>query len=144
LFLPFHTIASHGTGDEISWECQGNGQYIFRLNFYRDCNGIAAPNSINLTTTFPGVPTINLPKIAQFSIAHERFQVFTECFPMKFELEIHNRFGQLIFSSATPGSGWDGKYNESPSPEGLYVYRLGYKMPYQKKVVKTGTIALIR
>jgi gliding motility-associated-like protein len=75
---------------------------------------------------------------------NERFQVFTECFPLEFELEIHNRFGQLIFSSATPALGWDGKYNEVPSPEGLYVYRVGYKMPYQKKVVKTGTIALIR
>jgi hypothetical protein len=74
LFFPFHSMASHGTGGEISWECQGNGQYIFRLNFYRDCAGIAAPNSVSLTTTVPGVTFISLQKISQFSIAPDGFQ----------------------------------------------------------------------
>ncbi len=27
-------------GGEITWTCQGNGQYVFRLVLYRDCNGI--------------------------------------------------------------------------------------------------------
>ena len=26
-------------GGEITWECQGNGQYVFQLVIYRDCNG---------------------------------------------------------------------------------------------------------
>jgi hypothetical protein len=73
LFFPFHSMASHGTGGEISWECQGNGQYIFRLNFYRDCAGIAAPNSVSLTTTVPGVTFISLQKIAQFSITNNGY-----------------------------------------------------------------------
>ena len=32
--------ASHLMGGEITWECQPNGQYIFTLRVYRDCNGI--------------------------------------------------------------------------------------------------------
>lgn len=32
-------FASHYMGGEITWECQGNGQYIFKLAIYRDCNG---------------------------------------------------------------------------------------------------------
>lgn len=33
------TSAFHLIGGEISWECQGSGQYIFSLSVYRDCNG---------------------------------------------------------------------------------------------------------
>jgi len=33
--------ATHVMGGEIIWECQPNGQYIFTLRIYRDCNGVA-------------------------------------------------------------------------------------------------------
>lgn len=31
--------ATHGMGGEITWTCQGGGDYVFELIFYRDCNG---------------------------------------------------------------------------------------------------------
>ncbi len=37
--------ASHLMGGEITWECQPNGQYIFTLRVYRDCNGIPGSSS---------------------------------------------------------------------------------------------------
>lgn len=66
-------FASHGMGGEISWECQGNGQYKFRLIFYRDCNGIPGPNALSLTTTIPGIPSIPMSKISQVDISHAGF-----------------------------------------------------------------------
>ncbi|MEZ4939081.1 MAG: hypothetical protein R2799_15945, partial [Crocinitomicaceae bacterium] len=41
LFMLFSYVSfgSHYMGGEITWECQGNGQYIFQLVIYRDCNG---------------------------------------------------------------------------------------------------------
>ena len=41
--------ASHLMGGEITWACQGNGQYIFTLKLYRDCNGITPPSSVQLS-----------------------------------------------------------------------------------------------
>ncbi|MBW7868094.1 MAG: gliding motility-associated C-terminal domain-containing protein [Brumimicrobium sp.] len=35
----FTARATHGMGGDITWHCLGNGQYIFELKFYRDCNG---------------------------------------------------------------------------------------------------------
>ncbi|MFN5324827.1 MAG: PKD domain-containing protein [Bacteroidota bacterium] len=57
------TKASHGMGGELTWTCQPNGQFKFRLKFYRDCSGIPAPNSVTLTTTVPGVPNIPMPRV---------------------------------------------------------------------------------
>jgi gliding motility-associated-like protein len=39
-FLRNNTVyATHILGGELSWECQGNGSYVFDLILYRDCNG---------------------------------------------------------------------------------------------------------
>ncbi|TXH26701.1 MAG: hypothetical protein E6Q99_04285, partial [Elusimicrobia bacterium] len=37
--------ATHAMGGELTYECVGNGLYRVRLNFYRDCNGVAAPSN---------------------------------------------------------------------------------------------------
>lgn len=60
----FNSIhASHGMGGEITWQCQPNGAFVFQLKFYRDCNGINAPMSLNMTSTVPGVPAIPMTRI---------------------------------------------------------------------------------
>lgn len=61
--------ASHGMGGEITWTCLPSGQFKFKMKFYRDCNGIDGPLSVDLNTTVPGVPTINCLKIAQNDIS---------------------------------------------------------------------------
>ncbi|HLW30521.1 MAG TPA: gliding motility-associated C-terminal domain-containing protein [Brumimicrobium sp.] len=38
-FIPKKANATHGMGGEITWSCLGNGDYVFELKFYRDCNG---------------------------------------------------------------------------------------------------------
>ncbi|MBK9147227.1 MAG: hypothetical protein IPM12_05310 [Flavobacteriales bacterium] len=46
LLLPQHEAkATHAMGGELTYECVGSGQYRVRLNFYRDCNGVAAPTN---------------------------------------------------------------------------------------------------
>lgn len=68
LFPITDVIASHGLGGEITWTCLPNGQFKFRMKFYRDCNGIQAPTNITLTTTVPGMTSIPMPKVQQNDI----------------------------------------------------------------------------
>ncbi len=59
----FNAKASHLMGGEITWACQGNGQYIFTLKLYRDCNGINTPTTVSLLVfNHPTVSTINLTR----------------------------------------------------------------------------------
>lgn len=39
--------ATHAMGGELTYECIGPNLYRVRLNFYRDCNGVAAPSNCN-------------------------------------------------------------------------------------------------
>ncbi len=64
------TYASHLMGGEITWECQGNGQYIFKLKFYRDCNGINTPATVTISViNHPSVQTITLNLVSQTDIS---------------------------------------------------------------------------
>ncbi|MBL4654192.1 MAG: hypothetical protein JKY33_00030, partial [Bacteroidia bacterium] len=45
--------ASHAMGLDISYTCVGPDTYEFTMNFYRDCDGMAAPSSATLNVTSP-------------------------------------------------------------------------------------------
>ena len=71
--LPQVSFATHGMGGEITWDCLGNGQYKFRMKFYRDCNGIGMPGSVDMETTVPGRPIITLFLVSQQDISPNGF-----------------------------------------------------------------------
>jgi gliding motility-associated-like protein len=57
---------------------------------------------------------------------------------------IYNRWGQLIFSSVTPGEGWDGKVNGVPQASGTYVWMLKAEDMAGKLYQLKGTSTIIR
>lgn len=62
--------ASHLMGGEITWDCQGGGQYIFTMKLYRDCNGNGVTSVVNLdVSNLPGLSTITLNLISQTDIS---------------------------------------------------------------------------
>ena len=67
-----------------------------------------------------------------------------ECEPEDFSMEIFNRWGELVFASNDPLRSWDGTYGGALSPDGVYVYRAGYRLPYQKRKEVKGSITLVR
>jgi len=48
-----NTFASHAQSADITYTCLGNNQYQINVSFYRDCSGVNAPNSINITSNSP-------------------------------------------------------------------------------------------
>jgi gliding motility-associated-like protein len=72
--------------------------------------------------------------------------VFTNGFdPYDFHLEIYNRWGELIYESYNYVEYWDGTYNNTPCPVGLYVYKIqfGFKETDNDQVI-SGNVNLIR
>lgn len=64
--------------------------------------------------------------------------------PGTYMLLIYNRWGQLVFESENPELGWNGTYQNNPSPSGAYAYILTFKGFNKKEVRRTGTVMLIR
>jgi gliding motility-associated-like protein len=60
-------------------------------------------------------------------------------------MNIYNRWGQLIFeTSALDGRGWDGKLNDIPQPEGVYVYVIDAIFKDGQKEHHQGNVTLLR
>lgn len=47
----------------------------------------------------------------------------------EYNLQIFNRWGNLIFESNDMKNQWDGNYNNEPAPIGVYVYKINAKGP---------------
>ena len=62
-----------------------------------------------------------------------------------FTMNIYNRWGQEIFTTNTlDGRGWDGKFNDAPQPEGVYIYTIDATFKDGQKEHKQGNITLMR
>lgn len=62
--------ASHLMGGEITWTCQGGGQFVFVLKLYRDCNGVSIGNTQTLyVDNHPVIGQIPMNLVSQTDIS---------------------------------------------------------------------------
>ena len=70
---------------------------------------------------------------------NDKFQIFSATQCELFNLTIFNRWGQEIFKTGNIAESWDGKYNGTKAPDGVYFYILK-----GKKKSRHGTVSLFR
>lgn len=58
---------------------------------------------------------------------NERFTIKYACEEVAFELQILNRWGQVIYRQNENMPGWDGTFQGQRAPEGVYLYRLVFR-----------------
>ena len=55
---------------------------------------------------------------------NQNFKPIINPYLMKYNLQIYNRWGELLFTTDDPTESWDGTFMEKPVQEGVYVYIL--------------------
>ncbi|MNR51304.1 hypothetical protein D3C85_1709610 [compost metagenome] len=62
-----------------------------------------------------------------------------------FDLQVYNRWGEIIWESHDSNASWDGTYNGSPVPQGAYTWVIrAREFISDKKYVWNGTINIIK
>jgi gliding motility-associated-like protein len=62
-----------------------------------------------------------------------------------FSMQVFNRWGQLIFETKqTDGRGWDGKFNDVPQPQGVFVYIIEASFADGRTEKYQGNVTLLR
>lgn len=62
----------------------------------------------------------------------------------EFSMQIWNRWGQEVYKSNDPYSGWDGNFNGSQAQTGVYAYFISYKNLYNELKTIKGNVTLVR
>lgn len=63
----------------------------------------------------------------------------------RFRMQVFNRWGQLIFETdKTDGRGWDGRYNNTDQPQGVYVYLIEAIIAGERQEWYQGNVTLMR
>lgn len=63
---------------------------------------------------------------------------------VKYELNIFNKWGELLFVSLDPTIGWDGYYKDKLCQQDAYVWKVTAEFADGRTVVKTGDLMLLR
>lgn len=76
---------------------------------------------------------------------NDTFRPLHACEMTNFELEIYNRYGELMFRSLNPSDAWDGRLRGTKMPAGTYVWSAKYfSVETKQPVFRKGTVLLIR
>jgi len=62
----------------------------------------------------------------------------------EFQMDIFNRWGELMFTTTTLGEGWDGKYRGTAMPEGTYTFVAKITDYAGRNFKKSGSVLLLQ
>jgi gliding motility-associated-like protein len=63
--------------------------------------------------------------------------------PGEYDFRVYSRNGLLLFSTTDHGEGWDGRYNGTPMPSGVYLWSLRIMAPSGRRVIRNGTVTIL-
>ena len=75
---------------------------------------------------------------------NDLFRVVLHAPAANFEMMVYNRWGRLLYHSASINAGWDGTYRSAKQSTGVYVWQVRFKNYQGRTVLRNGTIVLIR
>jgi gliding motility-associated-like protein len=75
---------------------------------------------------------------------NDNFKPVGVVYPKTYLFQIFDRWGSEIFRTNEPNEGWDGTYNLSDMPEGVYMYRIWLISLQGQTQTYSGTVSLIR
>ena len=75
---------------------------------------------------------------------NDLFRVKYPEFIKEFNMIIYNRWGQEIFKTSNPATGWDGTYKGNPQVNGSYIWIITLTDIQNHHQIARGTITLIR
>lgn len=79
---------------------------------------------------------------------NDLFQAYATCAFTSYDLQIFNRWGELLHHSRNPEDGWDGRSRGRLLNQGMYMYALQYSWEIKpgkvENKIQTGSVAIIR
>ena len=63
---------------------------------------------------------------------------------VKYEFNVYNRWGQLVYETNSTDGRWDGDYKGEPAPSGVFVWYAKANMINGTQIEQKGNVTLVR
>ena len=118
------------------------GQYTLTVKDVNNCIGKDTIDIIQkVCHTGVWVPTAFTPNGDQLN---DVFRAMVYGVIESFRLQVFDRWGNLVFESADPLKGWDGKVKGIPVTTSVFVLQCSYKLQGAQHEFQKGTVTVIR
>ena len=111
-----------------------------------DSNGCVSTDDVNVILTISCgdlfVPTAFSPNDDAINSAF-RIKINANCV-QTMQLQVFDRWGELMFETTNPSDAWDGKYKGIPQPMDAYAWTLDVEYFTGQSFRKKGDVTLIR
>ena len=107
------------------YRCQAHDTVVVHVN----CGDFYLPNAFAPGTESPGA---------------NKFGILNKQISQLNYFRIFDRWGNLVFETSNPADQWDGTYNGSPAPVGVYVWIADGFCNGGKPINKKGNVTLLR
>jgi len=111
-------------------------------------NSLGCPSKDSILVDFSktGDPAIYFPSaFSPNGDGHnDIFKIDTKSSLKIYEFSVYNRWGGRVFTTTDQHQGWDGFFNGTAQPSGIYVYFVRAWSPCAGEIFKKGTLMLIR
>jgi gliding motility-associated-like protein len=75
---------------------------------------------------------------------NDEFRPFINALFTSYHLAIFDRWGEMIYESKAYGESWDGSFRNKPLQQGVFVYRLSFRLGSGELKQYKGGITLVR
>lgn len=142
IWSPNESLSCQVCSSPLAWP-QETTTYQIGASDALGCRGFATVTiEVDIECNEAFVPTIFSPN-GKGPDANETLCLFSNCTD-QLKFVIHNRWGQKVFETEDITTCWDGTFNGTEAPSGVYAFNLFILQLNGEVVNKTGTITLVR
>jgi gliding motility-associated-like protein len=126
---------------------ENNQAFYYVVKAYPNEGGVNSPATSNERAVTLN-PIVLFPKAftpdGNGPDRNEVFMPVKDQYVTEFEMEIFNRWGELVFSSHDVGDGWNGTFAGLPVPNGIYAFSVRITDQLGRKSKHNGSVLLLR
>ncbi len=149
----YRKLGDHGTFQRYDLYNDTNAAYKNGFDSYYQCYRIKAIENIggydqeswSNELCFGFDPIVWIPNAftPDGNGLNDQYEIFTASIK-EFHIQIYDRWGEKLFESSDPKQSWDGNFKDKTCPMDAYIYMIDYKGFDNKRIIKNGTLTLLR
>ena len=124
-------------------QVEGNVEYCYRVT-YRDVCGNESARSEPVCALVPTQGEVFFPNA--FTPNDDGLNdvfVYTSRLVEAVDLQVYNRWGEVLFQTDQLDTGWDGSYQGTPAPQGTYLYKIEVVDQLGNRFTRQGSFVLL-